>query len=274
MTIGEVSARVGVSPQTLRVWEAKGLLTPDRTSGGQRRYSAEHLRLAEQIADLRRTTGWNPAAIKVGLGAQSSGSAVRKTWNGATPRQARLARGWTIKETAERAGISPSYLSAIERDETPGSTKVVAQLADAFNMPMSGLGRFTPGEGLVVRREDRASGEFDGGVVWEELARPGHRLEPALLTVPGGQDSGGTYVRPGESFVLILAGSLTFSVVGQADEIVGKGDAIMLPADTAFSWANPRRAKARAVWVEQLPADAWRSPEAAKLVARLNQEGS
>ena len=40
-TISEAAAIAGVSPQTLRVWEAKNLLSPGRTNGRQRLYDAD-----------------------------------------------------------------------------------------------------------------------------------------------------------------------------------------------------------------------------------------
>ena len=42
LRIGELSRRVGVSPELLRAWERRyGLLHPGRTAGGLRLYSAE-----------------------------------------------------------------------------------------------------------------------------------------------------------------------------------------------------------------------------------------
>ena len=42
----------GVAPQTLRLYEAKGLLDPDRTAGGTRRYSANDLDTVQRITSL------------------------------------------------------------------------------------------------------------------------------------------------------------------------------------------------------------------------------
>lgn len=265
-----MSAEIGVSPQTLRVWEAKGLLQPGRTEGGQRRYTEDLVVRARQIADLRRTTGWNPAAISVSLGDGKAKSPDVGPWSGATIRSARLERAWTIQETARRAGISSSYLSAIERGEAGGSTKVIAQLADAFDIPMSGLGRFRPGQGAVIRKDERPSGEFEGGVVWEELVPPGHTMETALLTVPAHADSGGAYQRAGESFALILAGRLEVRIEGADPNVLHTGDSIIIAAERRFAWANTSRATAKALWVEQLPSNAWQTPEARNLVRRVS----
>lgn len=43
---------VGVGEQTLRLYEKKGLLTPQRTAGGTRRYSADDVATALRIVAL------------------------------------------------------------------------------------------------------------------------------------------------------------------------------------------------------------------------------
>ena len=42
----------GIDPQTLRLYERRGLLTPARTDGGTRRYSDEDLDRLARISDL------------------------------------------------------------------------------------------------------------------------------------------------------------------------------------------------------------------------------
>ena len=42
----------GLHPQTLRTYERIGLITPDRTVGGGRRYSHRDIELLREIADL------------------------------------------------------------------------------------------------------------------------------------------------------------------------------------------------------------------------------
>lgn len=49
----------GVHPQTLRVYERKGLLDPERTGGGSRRYSDE------DIAQLGRIHGLTAAGVNL-----------------------------------------------------------------------------------------------------------------------------------------------------------------------------------------------------------------
>ena len=53
----------GMHPQTLRIYERKGLLEPSRTAGGSRRYSDADIARLQRIADLT-AAGMNLAGIR------------------------------------------------------------------------------------------------------------------------------------------------------------------------------------------------------------------
>ena len=53
----------GVHPQTLRIYERKGLLDPARTMGGSRRYSERDIARLRRINDLT-AAGLNLAGVK------------------------------------------------------------------------------------------------------------------------------------------------------------------------------------------------------------------
>src|SRR3954447_23247219 len=53
----------GVHPQTLRIYERKGLVDPARTGGGSRRYSDDDIARLRRIQDLT-TAGLNLAGVK------------------------------------------------------------------------------------------------------------------------------------------------------------------------------------------------------------------
>ena len=44
LTIGEVASRSGIRTSALRYYEERGLISSERTAGGQRRYARESLR--------------------------------------------------------------------------------------------------------------------------------------------------------------------------------------------------------------------------------------
>ena len=54
----------GVHPQTLRIYERKGLLRPERTQGNTRRYSDADVELLRSIQELTQDEGINLAGVK------------------------------------------------------------------------------------------------------------------------------------------------------------------------------------------------------------------
>lgn len=50
--ISVTSELSGIAPQTLRLYERRGLLAPSRTDGGTRRYSDEDLKRLQRITEL------------------------------------------------------------------------------------------------------------------------------------------------------------------------------------------------------------------------------
>lgn len=56
---------VGMHPQTLRMYEKAGLLSPKRTGGKSRRYSDEDIRRLREIQELTQEMGVNLAGARL-----------------------------------------------------------------------------------------------------------------------------------------------------------------------------------------------------------------
>jgi MerR family transcriptional regulator/heat shock protein HspR len=67
-----------VHPQTLRIYERKGLLRPKRTTGNTRRYSDRDIRMLQQIQDLTQERGVNLAGVKMIIEMQAELEALRR----------------------------------------------------------------------------------------------------------------------------------------------------------------------------------------------------
>ena len=67
----------GVHPQTLRIYERKGLLRPKRTSGNTRRYSKRDIDLLRQIQEMTQELGINLAGVKRIIEMQAELTALR-----------------------------------------------------------------------------------------------------------------------------------------------------------------------------------------------------
>jgi MerR family transcriptional regulator/heat shock protein HspR len=63
--ISVVAERYGVHPQTLRMYEREGLLTPVRSAGNTRLYDEDSIKRLETILFLTRELGVNLAGVEV-----------------------------------------------------------------------------------------------------------------------------------------------------------------------------------------------------------------
>ncbi len=87
LTIGDVASRSGVRTSTLRYYEERGLISSERTSGGQRRYARETLR---RVAVIR-------AAQILGLTLEEIRTALNELPQARTPNRhdwERLSQTW------------------------------------------------------------------------------------------------------------------------------------------------------------------------------------
>ena len=68
----------GVHPQTLRIYERKGLLEPARTSGNSRRYSEADIALLRRIQVLTQNEGVNLAGVRKAIALEQRLAAAEK----------------------------------------------------------------------------------------------------------------------------------------------------------------------------------------------------
>jgi len=68
----------GVHPQTLRIYERKGLVRPKRTAGNTRRYSDRDIELLQQIHEMTQAKRINLAGVKLIIEMQAELAALRK----------------------------------------------------------------------------------------------------------------------------------------------------------------------------------------------------
>jgi MerR family redox-sensitive transcriptional activator SoxR len=87
LTIGQLSARSGVSQSALRFYERKGLIAADRSSGNQRRYPAVTLRRVA-LVQAGKTAGIPLERIRAALDTLPAGrTPTKRDWE-------RLSHSW------------------------------------------------------------------------------------------------------------------------------------------------------------------------------------
>jgi transcriptional regulator with XRE-family HTH domain len=157
-------------------------------------------------------------------------------------RALRQARNVTLKELAERAGVTESFLSQVEREVTSPSIASVQRIARALGLAIAEL--FVEGtpRGRLVRRAGRRRIAYPGlGAVDEFLTSDMNgRLQVIVSTIePGGGTGEEAYVHDSdEEVVVVLSGRLELWV---ADErhLLEEGDSISYSSRLPHRNVNP-----------------------------------
>ena len=148
-------------------------------------------------------------------------------------RALRQARRLTLRDVAERSGVTESFLSQVERDVTSPSIATVQRIARALDLSIAQLFAEEPQTGRVVRREARRRVEYAGLKAVDEFltSNMAGRLQVILSTIePGGGTGAEPYTHDSdEECVIVLAGVLDLWV-GDEHYVLREGDALTYPS--------------------------------------------
>jgi transcriptional regulator with XRE-family HTH domain len=151
----------------------------------------------------------------------------------------------SLRDLAERSGVSAPMLSQVERGETSPSVAVATRIAAGLELTLSQLLRLDEGDGVnVVRRVERRRGGGRGHS-YEVLTppQPGLRAEVSLHTLRPGAGTGGPDDPPrhepgSRETAVVDEGELRLVCGGVAHEL-GEGDAVTFDADLPHHFENP-----------------------------------
>jgi transcriptional regulator with XRE-family HTH domain len=171
---------------------------------------------------------------------------------GSTLRALRKQRGWTLRESARRSGLSVAFISEVERDLVSPSVASLSRLASALGVRISDLFDRPVTHGRLVRVADRRVIRYgDENLYWDEVLSPSLAGKLLLLrsTILPGADSGGTYEHDAdEECVVLLEGELQIEVQGHVYRLM-EGDALTFSSRLPHGWCNEGTRPAVALWV-------------------------
>jgi XRE family transcriptional regulator, regulator of sulfur utilization len=153
----------------------------------------------------------------------------------------------SLRDLAERSGVSAPMLSQVERGETSPTLAVASRIAAGLDLRLSQLLRLDEGGHVtVVRAKGRRKGPTGGkGHAYEILTPPlpGQRAELTRHTLAPRSATG----RPGDppvhepgsrEIALVERGRVTFSCDG-VDYDLRAGDCVTFDADLPHHFENP-----------------------------------
>jgi transcriptional regulator with XRE-family HTH domain len=171
-------------------------------------------------------------------------------------RAIRRLRRRTLKNVADAAGVSESFLSQLERGRSSASVSTLQRLAAALGIEISDL---FAADGLprprVLRREARQL------LVWGHLGRkalltpkPFHALEVVAAEFdPGGSTGDEPYTHgDSEELLLVVRGRVRIQLGSDIHEL-GAGDSVQYRSSTPHRVTNPGEELAEVVFVISPP---------------------
>ena len=159
-------------------------------------------------------------------------------------RALREAMGFSLRDLAERSGVSAPMLSQVERGETSPTLATAERIAAGLDLSLSQLLRLDEGRHLaIVRRGGGRVHERRGHRV-EELTPPlpGQRADVSLHTLAPGAATGGAddppIHEPGSRETAVVLGGETTLVIDGQQHLLGEGDAVTFDADLSHRFEN------------------------------------
>jgi transcriptional regulator with XRE-family HTH domain len=160
-------------------------------------------------------------------------------------RALRDAMGLSLRDMADRCGVSAPMLSQVERQETSPTIAVATKIAAGLDLTLSQLLRLDEGEHVAISRAGQRRRQMRrGGHRFEELTPPlpgqradvsVHDLEPGAAT--GGSDDPPMHEPGSRETAVVLAGTLALVVDGSRHEL-HEGDSVTFDADLPHHFEN------------------------------------
>jgi transcriptional regulator with XRE-family HTH domain len=172
-------------------------------------------------------------------------------------REVRERRSLTLKDVAEKAGVSESLVSQIERNKISPAIDTLLAITDAleidFDYLFSGLKKERPVK--IVRKDERSSYQIKHGIRYEHLAQVEEQggIEAYIINIEAGAKTGNAeYGHQGWELGIVESGQMELTA-GNRVYICKQGDSVSFRADTPHILSNPCKKPLRVFWVISPP---------------------
>jgi transcriptional regulator with XRE-family HTH domain len=153
--------------------------------------------------------------------------------------------GLSLRDLAERTGVSAPMLSQVERGDTSPTLTVAGRIATGLELSLSQLLRLDEGEGVSVVRshERRAGGSKRHAYEILTPPLPGQRAEVSIHTLKPDASTGGPGDPPmheagSRETAVVTDGAVTLKIAGQEYRLE-TGDSVTFDADLPHHFENP-----------------------------------
>ena len=165
--------------------------------------------------------------------------------------------GLSLRDLADRLGVSPSLISQIERGRANPSVSTLYQLVAELDISLDELlfedrrPAEEPAAGPIQRATERHRIRLASGVIWERLttlSEPGIEFLYVIYEVGGASSPEDAFQRHnGHEWGYVLSGTLQVTV-GFRQYLLEAGDSLSLDSTTPHRLANVGDTPVHAIW--------------------------
>lgn len=174
-------------------------------------------------------------------------------------RSVRERKGLTLKTVAQKAGVSESLVSQIERNKVSPAIDTLLNLADALDINLEFLfEEYRKDHPVKVIRSGERRKIKDDEIVYEEVAKAMEKdekngLESYIISIPpGGKTHRGSYGHLGYELGFIVSGKAEFHYESLVYSLL-EGDSISFSASSPHILVNAGSDTLKAIWVVSPP---------------------
>jgi len=203
---------------------------------------------------------WNQEVVFPSIGGRKPSNLGDKI------RTLRKKLGMTQKELAGQVGLTPSFISQLEKNLISPSLDSLLKLSEKLNtQPIYFLmdGESGPWQKMVIKPNERQD------IHLQELKIPevrlqllvsdvlNRRMEPHLLTLrEGATINGHFYSHKGDEFAYVIEGELEVEIQGEK-QMLKEGDSLYIESMVPSKWTNLGKGDAVLLWVLSPPRGGW-----------------
>ena len=170
-------------------------------------------------------------------------------------RTVRERKGLTMREVANKAEVSESLISQIERDKVSPSLDTLLTIAEVLQIDLEYLFQdFKKTKKVSIVRSDDRNAMVLKQIRYEQLSsfsspNEKHAIEAFILTIKSGQEKGDfEYGHPGRELGFILSGKGRLHY-GTETYDLNEGDSISFTSDIPHTLKNTGNDDLKAIWV-------------------------
>ncbi len=177
-------------------------------------------------------------------------------------RSLRKKLGMTQKELAEQVGLTPSFISQLEKNLISPSLDSLLRLSEKLDtQPIYFLTdeQSGPWQKMIIKPKERQEVHLKGAKVAEVKLQLlvsdvlNRRMEPYLVSLKkGGKINGNFFNHRGDEFAYVMEGDVEVEIQGEK-QVLRQGDSIYIGSTAPSRWINTSKGETVLFWVLSPP---------------------